>query len=132
MKLSPRALWFFILLCGAIAMMGPFWVMISTSLMTQEQVFKFPPDLWPNPVQWSNYIEVFRQVPMARYFFNSVLVAALTTLGQVLFCAMAAYGFSRLEFPHKDRWFLVFLVTMMIPPQVNIVPLFFVMKTLHG
>ncbi len=131
MKLTPKLFWMVTLICGALAMMGPFWVMLSTSLMTQAQVFKFPPDLFPNPIQWGNYARVFQQAPMLQYFFNSVIVASVTTLGQVFLCAMAAYGFSRLHFPHKNLFFLVFLVTMMIPPQVNIVPLFFVMKTFH-
>jgi multiple sugar transport system permease protein len=131
MKLTPRTFWIITLVCGALAMAGPFWVMLSTSLMLQEQVFKFPPDLVPNPVAWSNYVKVFQQVPMAQYFWNSVIVSVFTTLGQVFLCAMAGYGFSRLQFPHKNLLFMLFLVTMMIPPQVNIVPLFFVMKTFH-
>lgn len=131
MKLSPKLFWIILLVCGALAMAGPFWVMLSTSLMGQEQVFKFPPDLYPDPVQWENYVRVFQQVPMGRYFINSVIVSVLTTVGQVLFSAMAAYGFSRLKFPGKNGLFFLFLVTMMIPPQVNIVPLFFVMKTFH-
>ncbi len=131
MKLNPKFVWLSILILGSLAMVGPFWVMISTSLMSTEQVFQFPPDFWPHPVHWENYLKVFQQVPMARYFFNSVVVSICTTVGQVLFSAMAAYGFSRLEFPKKNLIFMVFLITMMIPPQVNIVPLFFVMKTFH-
>lgn len=123
--------WWLALLCGALAMLGPFWVMLATSLMQPEQVFKFPPELFPNPVAWDNYRTLFQLVPLGQYFLNSVIVAGMTTVGQVLLCAMAAYGFSRLQFPHKNLWFMVFLITMMIPPQVNIVPLFFVMKTFH-
>jgi multiple sugar transport system permease protein len=131
MKLNPKVFWYGALVCAALAMIGPFWVMISTSLMGQAQVYKFPPDLFPNPIHWDNYLRVFQQVPMARYFFNSVFIAVLTTIGQVFLCAMAAYGFSRLSFPGKNVLFLLFLVTLMIPPQVNIVPLFFVMKLFH-
>lgn len=131
MKLTPKIFWFITMVCGSLAMLGPFWVMLSTSLMGPEQVFKFPPDLWPSPVEWGNYAKTFQQVPMAQYFVNSVVVAVLTTVGQVMLCAMAAYGFSRMRFPGKDAWFMVFLITMMIPPQVNIVPLFYVMKTFH-
>lgn len=119
------------LTCGALAMVGPFWVMLSTSVMTQAQVFHFPPSVWPDPMSWGNYHSVLTQVPFVRYFINSLLVATVTTVGQVLFCAMAAYGFSRLQFPGKTPLFFVCLITMMIPPQVNIVPLFFVMKSFH-
>ncbi len=105
--------------------------MLSTSLMTQDQVFQFPPAWYPHPLVWSNYIKAFQQVPLFSYFVNSVFVSICTTLGQLLFSSMAAYGFSRFSFPHKNLWFMAFLITMMIPPQVNIVPLFFVMKTFH-
>jgi len=120
-----------ILLIGALFMAFPFWVMIATSLMSHKQIFQIPPAFYPHPLTWQNYLNVFQNVPMIRYGFNSFFVAALTTAGQLMFCAMAAYGFSRFQFPYKNQWFLVFLVTMMIPPQVNIVPLFFEMKTLH-
>lgn len=131
MNRTPNLLWMVILISGALAMLGPFWVMLSTSLMGPEQVFKFPPEVWPNPIAWDNYAKVFQQVPMGRYFLNSVVVSLCTCMGQVMICAMAAYGFSRLKFPHKNKLFLVFLITMMIPPQVNIVPLFFVIKNFH-
>lgn len=131
MKLTPKRFWILTMLSASLAMVGPFWIMLSTSLMTEEQVFRFPPDLFPHPIAWENYVKVFQQAPMAQYFWNSVLVSLLTTLGQVFLCAMAGYGFSRLSFPGKNLIFMLFLVTMMIPPQVNIVPLFFVMKTFH-
>ncbi len=112
-------------------MVLPFWVMLSTSLMTPDEVFRFPPPLMPGALFGGNYQTVFQQVPMARYFLNSLIVATVTTGGQLILSAMAAFGFSRLVFPGRNLLFMVFLVTMMIPPQVNIVPLFFVMKTFH-
>ncbi|MCA9840929.1 MAG: carbohydrate ABC transporter permease [Cyanobacteria bacterium HKST-UBA03] len=128
-RLTPKLFWWTCMGCGALATIGPFWVMVSTSLMTKAQVFQFPPALIPMPVTWHNYGQVFAQVPFLTYFLNSLLVATLTTAGQVLFCAMAAYAFSRLHFPFKNGLFFMVLITMMIPPQVNIVPLFFVMKS---
>jgi multiple sugar transport system permease protein len=65
---------------------------------------------------------------MDRYFWNSVFVAVVTTVGQVLLSAMAAYAFARFQFPGKNVVFFLFLITLMVPPQVNIVPLFFMMK----
>lgn len=116
---------------GAVLMLLPFWVMLSTSLLTPDQVFHTPPVLFPWPWRWENYAHLFQQIPMSRYFGNSVLIAVLTTIGQVLFSAMAAYAFSRMQFPHKNLVFFVFLITLMVPPQVNIVPLFFLMKQFH-
>lgn len=120
-----------IMLAGAILMAVPFWVMAVTSLVSPDEVFQMPPRLWPKVFHWENYARLFQQAPMGIYFLNSVLVSVVTTLGHVLFSAMAGYAFSRLHFPHKNKIFFVFLMTMMVPPQVNIVPLFFLMKSFH-
>jgi multiple sugar transport system permease protein len=116
---------------GALLMMVPFWVMGATSLLTQDQVFQTPPVLFPWPFAWKNYQRLFQEVPIGLYFWNSLWVAILTTIGQVFLSAMAAYGFSRMNFPYKNQLFFVFLITLMVPPQVNIVPLFFMMKEFH-
>lgn len=125
------ALVWMLLLVGALVTMLPFWVMVVTSLVSSEQVFQMPPTLWPDVWRWENYGRLFAQVPMGRYVWNSVLVAGLTTVGYVVLASMAGYAFSRLRFPHKNLIFFVFLMTMMVPPQVNIVPLFFMMKQFH-
>jgi multiple sugar transport system permease protein len=119
------------ILVGALFMILPFWVMVVTSLVGAEEVFQMPPRLWPRLLHWENYQRLFQQAPMEIYFFNSVLVSGVTTVGHVLFSAMAGYAFSRLRFPHKNKLFFLFLMTMMVPPQVNIVPLFFLMKSFH-
>lgn len=120
-----------LMLLGALLMALPFWIMVVTSLVKPDEVFHIPPRLWPGAFHWENYGRLFQQVPMGLYFLNSVLVATLTTAGHVLFSAMAGYAFSRLHFPHKNKIFFLFLMTMMVPPQVNIVPLFFLMKSFH-
>ena len=76
------------------------------------------------------YKNVFASIPVAKYFLNSLIVALFTTIGQVIISALAGYGFARMEFKGRDVLFLVFILTMMIPPQVNIVPLFYLMSKL--
>ncbi|MFQ8625607.1 MAG: carbohydrate ABC transporter permease [Candidatus Gastranaerophilaceae bacterium] len=66
-----------------------------------------------------------------RLFFNSLIVASVTTVGQVIFAALAGYAFARMKFRYKNALFLIILITMLIPPQVNIIPLFFLMRELH-
>jgi len=131
---APQAkqgiLWL-LMLVGALLMGLPFWVMIVTSLVRPDTVFQMPPRLWPDVAHWENYQRLFKLAPMGVYFFNSVLVSGVTTVGHVLFSAMAGYAFSRLRFPYKNGIFFLFLITLMVPPQVNIVPLFFLMKTFH-
>ena len=80
---------------------------------------------------FANYVNVFKSIPIFTYFLNSLFVAVITTVGQVIISALAGYAFSRLKFKGSDFLFLVILATMMIPPQVNIIPLFFLMRELH-
>jgi multiple sugar transport system permease protein len=79
----------------------------------------------------NNYKNVFVQLPISKYFFNSLIVAASATAGQVIIAAMAGYAFARLDFRGKNALFLLILITMLVPPQVNLIPLFFLMRELH-
>jgi len=76
------------------------------------------------------YKNVFNSIPVVKYFLNSLIVAIATTFGQVLISAFAGYGFARLKFKGSDILFFIILLTMMVPPQVNIVPLFYLMSKL--
>jgi multiple sugar transport system permease protein len=127
---TERGLWVGLLL-GALLMALPFWIMIVTSLARPEAVFQTPPSFWPDAPQWENYVRLFQTALIGLYFFNSVFVSVVTTIGHVLLSAMAGYAFSRMRFPAKNAIFFLFLMTLMVPPQVNIVPLFFLMKSFH-
>ena len=70
------------------------------------------------------YLSVFK------YFLNSFIIAALTVIGQIFISALAGYGFARLKFRGSNILFFVIIISMMVPPQVNIVPLFFLMSKL--
>jgi len=71
---------------------------------------------------WENFKKAWQAAPFARYFFNSILVSSLVTIGQVLTSALAAYAFARMKFPFKEPLFLLLLATMMIPSQVILIP----------
>ncbi|MDX2085090.1 MAG: carbohydrate ABC transporter permease [Candidatus Melainabacteria bacterium] len=121
-----------LLVLGALLMLLPFWTMLATSLADPVTILQQSrPVLLPWPLHWENYGRLFAQIPLARYLLNSVLVSVLTTLVHVLLCAMAAYALSRLRFSGQAVVQMLCLLTLMVPPQVNIVPLFFLMKTLH-
>lgn len=111
----------------SLSMLLPFFLMLILSFTPEGQVsigrFDFTPTL-------GNWLSVFDKIPVARYFLNSFIVAGLTAVGQVIFSAMAGFVFARMEFKGRDFLFYVFLLSMMVPPQVNIVPLFWVMSTL--
>ncbi len=72
--------------------------------------------------QWSNYIEVFRQIPFLRYYWNSLFVAAAITFLKVFTSSLAAFAFARLQWPGRDKVFLMYLATMMLPGLVMMIP----------
>lgn len=115
----------------AITMLYPFFVMVNLSFVRNDAIFSQAGNLFYTGFTLDNYKNVFTKLPLARYFFNSLLVAVLTTVGQVVFASMAGYAFARLKFFGRDALFLLVLITMLIPPQVNIIPLFFLMRELH-
>ena len=126
-----KTIGYLILILDAISMLLPFVYMFSLSFMTDKQIFTNSFNLFPNPTTLENYTYVINNVDIFRYFFNSMFVAIATTIGQVIISALAGYAFARFEFKHKEILFILILVSMMIPPQVNIVPLFFIMKQFH-
>lgn len=118
-----------LLLLGG-TMLVPFLWMLSTSLMTELEVYHFPPTFVPDTPRWANYREAMGMQPFARFFLNSAVVSLSAVGGQLLFCSMAAYAFSRLRFRGRDRLFGAYLATMMIPAIVTIVPAFLLIATL--
>ncbi len=131
MKRTFVVIGYLIVILGALSMLVPFLWMLCVSFMTDTQIFSYPPQFIPKPFIFDNYANVFTKLPLTRFSFNSLFVAFVTTIFQVLFASMAGYGFARGNFKNRDFLFFVFLMTMMIPPQVNIIPLFFVMRELH-
>jgi multiple sugar transport system permease protein len=131
MKLIKITFGYFVLILIAASMLIPFWAMLSLSFSPNNQIFSYPPSIFPKHLTLHNYFSVFSAIPVARYFFNSLIVAVVTTLGQVIISAFAGYAFARLKFKGSNFLFFIILITMMVPPQVNIIPLFFLMREMH-
>jgi len=112
-------------------MLYPFWAMINLSFVPNGEIFNQGGNLIYSPFTVENYKNVFNKIPLSTYFLNSLFVSVVTTVGQVLFASMAGYAFARLNFKYRDGIFLIILITMLAPPQVNIIPLFFIMRQLH-
>ena len=107
----------------------PFWWMMVNSLNTNAQVFG-PPRLLPQSWRWQNYVEIQKQ-PFARHYANTLLVAGVGTLGNVLISALSGYGFARVRFPGRGILFILLLTALMMPVEVIIIPLFYQMKAWH-
>ncbi|QNE21306.1 carbohydrate ABC transporter permease [Kribbella qitaiheensis] len=118
-----------ILIASALAMVAPFVWQIITSLKSLSNATKVPPSLLPEG-RWDNYGKVFDVLPFGHQFLNTVLMAGLRTIGQVLFCSMAAYAFARLRFPGRNLLFGILLSVLMVPPQLFIIPQYQIMSSL--
>ena len=120
-----KAALYFILIFVALSMILPFLGMFLISLSGNENIFTDYKNL---NFSFCAYKNVFDSIPVVKYFLNSLIVAVFTTLGQVIISALAGYGFARATFKGSDVLFFIIILTMMIPPQVNIVPLFYLMS----
>ncbi len=121
----------YIFLIGAsLIMVVPFVWMISTSLTVDQYVLSPTPTLLPNPATLDSYRRLFDLLNVGTMLVNSVIVAVLTTAGQVLTSSMAAYAFARMQWRGRNAVFVLYLITLMVPSQVTIVPLFILMRLL--
>lgn len=113
----------------AVTMLVPFlWMVLASFKPLQEagNVNPFPSEWHPE-----NYIQVFKQVPFAKYYFNSVFIAAWVTFLTCLTSALTAFAFARLRWKGKDTIFKLYLGTMMIPGVVTMIPNYTLMVKLH-
>ncbi len=115
---------------GAVAMVIPFLWMLSTSLKSQGAAATYPPQWIPDPIRWRNYIDVVSSFPFGVFALNSVKISLLGTIGQIITTAMAAYAFSRMNFPGRSVLFMLLLATLMIPGHVTMIPTFLLFNAL--
>ena len=111
-----------LLIAAAIAFLAPVAFITLTALMTNNQALSA--DLWPRPFRWSNFTDVFHQAPILRWTANTMIYAVLATLGVLVSSIPVAYALSRLRWRGRNGVFLLVLATLMLPPQVTIVPLY--------
>jgi ABC-type glycerol-3-phosphate transport system permease component len=120
-----------LLLAGVAIVALPFWYMLITSFKPQGLIFEMPPRLIPSQVTLKNYTAAMGKDLFGLYFLNSLFVAFASTGLTVVVSSMLAFAFARLKFPAKEWLFRVFLIGMMIPPVMLIIPQFIVVKWLH-
>lgn len=111
-----------VLIIGAVIAIIPFLYTFSVSLMNLTEANGRA--LLPANPQWGNYITAWEDASFGEYFWNSVIIAAITVGGQVVFCTMAAYAFAQMEFPGRNFLFGLLLSTLILPEAVTWVPNF--------
>src|SRR5258708_18985571 len=113
-----------LVILGALIMLLPFVWMISTSLKTEGAIFNAPLDLFPRMPTINAYFDVWQRIPFARFFANSIIFAGGVTLLSLLFDSMTAFALARLQFRGRELVFWIVLITLMVPFQITLIPLF--------
>ncbi|MCM3443123.1 carbohydrate ABC transporter permease [Metabacillus halosaccharovorans] len=108
----------------------PLLWMLATSLKLPEDVFSGNL-FWPDVFSIDGYIQVFRDIPFLQWFANSTYVTVIQTLGQLLVAVSAAYAFAHFRFKGSEVLFFFVLMTMMIPPQVSMVPTYMIVNKME-
>ena len=132
-RIARRASLYLALIVGGLVMMIPFFWMLLTSLKTRAEVFGSAPLSLPSGAHWENYATMwnaFGDVTFGTFFLNSVKLASLNTIGQVIACSMAAYAFAAISFRGRGVLFGILLATLIIPFQVVLVPNFILWRML--
>jgi multiple sugar transport system permease protein len=106
----------------------PFVWMLATALKPAAEVFATPPKLLGSELRFQNFSEAWNYVPFGRYMLNGLFVSVMGTLVVCLTSIFAAYAFARLSFKGREVVFLLYLVTLMVPQEVMIIPMFILMQ----
>jgi multiple sugar transport system permease protein len=130
-SLVARLLGYLVLIVTSIVILIPFLWMVISSLKRSNDVFTVPIQWIPDPVQWSNYIDIFAKANMITWIQNTLILSVIVTFLQVLTGSLAAYGFSKGRFPGRRVLFLAYVGTIAVPWQAYMIPQFILFSRLH-
>ncbi len=94
------------------------------SFKAESELFRVPFKWLPDKFQFGNFINMFSSIPFFKYLKNTMIIVVCNIVGSLLSCSLVAYGFARLRWPGRDKVFILVLITMILPYQVTLVPLF--------
>ena len=117
---------FLIVFLAALVALFPFYWMFVTAVKPVEEIFEFPPKLWPGEFIWSNFATALSRADFGRYFRNSFIVTFASTAITVSINLLAGFAFAKYKFRFKEFFFLIVISTLMIPLQVTMIPNFII------
>ena len=124
-RLRPGTLILYIVLAaGTLVSVVPLYWMLRSSLMSNAEIFVFPPRFFHSTWRWANYEKTFQNFAALMYFTNTMRILVPCVIGTVLTSAMAGYALGRLEFPGKKLWFALTIGAMILPGHVVLIPLY--------
>jgi len=121
---------YILLLAGAVLFVAPFAWMVTASLQSVGDMFRWPPSWIPRNPSLENYVKFLQAGDLGLWLFNSAYVAIAVTVLQLFFNSLAAYTFAKRRFPGRDMLFMIFLGTIMIPGQVLLIPSYIILKNI--
>jgi len=131
-KIFSKTIIHIILITTSLLSIFPFIWLTSTSLKgINEDIFAYPPVIIPQDFTWINYIDVWHRVNFIGYFTNSMIVAGLTVLLNLILSSLAGYPLARMNFKGKKVVFFSILATIMIPFQAIMLPVYIITLKLH-
>jgi multiple sugar transport system permease protein len=109
-------------ICAAFAL--PFVIMLTTALKTPDQIFSTPPRLLPTAPTWENFGTAVESMPLGRYLVNTIFLVVANVTGTLLSCPLVAYSLTKVPWRGRSPLLFVVLSTMMLPPQVTMIPVY--------
>ena len=128
LRLFLSILKYLLLTAGALVVLLPFLEMFVGALRTPAERVATPPVFWPEVAQWSTYRRVFDELPMLRWYANSLFITATVTVIQLLTSTMAGFALAKYEFRGRNLIFRAVLGAQMFPFFLFLIPLFFIMR----
>jgi multiple sugar transport system permease protein len=124
-------LFYLLLVIIALIFVLPYLMSIFAAFKPLSAILTQSPLRPPTSPTWSNFSTLFTEYDFGRYLANTLIVTVILTAGQVLFSMMGAYAFARMEFPGRDSLFWLYLMTLMVPNVVTLVPLYVLFAHSH-
>jgi ABC-type glycerol-3-phosphate transport system permease component len=124
------ALMLLALLALAVTMLYPFATTVFSSFKTNQEIFTFPPSLFPHQFQWSNYVEGFKYVNLIRPFLNTLLLFGGNAVISLMIVSLAAFSLSQMKLPFRKGITIFIMSTLMIPSATYMIPNFLNLQSL--
>ena len=115
---------YIVLITGAAASIFPFYWMLRTAVVSAGSIFSPDIQILPPEFKLDNFKDAMTAQPFARYFLNTVIITGINIIGVLLTSSLCAYGFSRLDWPGRNKVFGVMLTALMLPYSVLMIPHF--------
>lgn len=129
-KLKKTILAHIVLSLIGLVFLAPFIWLILSALKTPQEIFRFPPTIFPEKAQWSNFIRTFEAMPFYRYTVNTLILCVANVVGQLISSPLTAYSISKIKWKGRNVVFGIIIATMILPGQVTMIPVYIIFSQL--